>query len=78
MPSPSITMKEISRLGVAQRILLAEKIWESIPDHSDDLELTASQKRELDRRLDSLESGKAKFITWEQIKTDLHKRRLCR
>jgi putative addiction module component (TIGR02574 family) len=75
---PSITMREINKLGVTQRIVLAEKIWESIPENSNGLSLTSGQKKELDRRLALLEGGRAKTTTWPHIRAKMRLKRLCK
>lgn len=45
---------DFSKLSVAERIQMAEDLWESIPESSD-IPLTDAQKAELDRRLEDLE-----------------------
>jgi putative addiction module component (TIGR02574 family) len=45
-----------------------EKIWESIPEHSDELDLTDAQKHELNRRLDAIQNKTAKFTTWPHVR----------
>ena len=75
---PSITLRDIKKLSVAERIVLAEKIWESIPEHSDELDLTDDQKHELNRRLDSIQNKTAKFTTWPQVRVKLREKRMCK
>jgi putative addiction module component (TIGR02574 family) len=62
---------EILKLSEGERMLAIEKIWESL-DHKN-LPIKESHKKELDRRLERLKSGKSKFYSWEEIKTDLQK-----
>ena len=45
----------ISKLSVAERIQLAEELWDSVAAETGDLPLSASQKAELERRLADLE-----------------------
>lgn len=71
----AISMKEINRLSVAERIVLAERIWDSIPEECDEFAISSSDKQELDRRLDSLESGRSKRVSWPQVKRVLRMRR---
>lgn len=75
---PAITLRDIKKLSVAERIMLAEKIWESIPEHSDELDLTDAQKRELSRRLDAIQNNTAKFTTWPHVRAKLRERRMCK
>ena len=46
---------DFSKLSIAERIQLAEDLWESIPQEGADVPLTDAQKAELDRRLADLE-----------------------
>ena len=69
---PAITSRTINKLSVAERILLAEKIWESIPENSQDLDLSSAQKKKIDRRLDSLSRGTAEFTSWSNVRENLH------
>ncbi len=60
--------KEIFRLSVAERILLIEKIWDSI-EH-ENLKLSHSHKQELDKRLERFKQGKTRFYSWDEVKQD--------
>ena len=42
---------KIQELSISERIVLAEKLWDSIPDADTSIELSSKQKFELDRRL---------------------------
>ena len=46
---------DISKLSVAERIQLAEDLWDSVAAETGDLPLTEAQAAELDRRLADLE-----------------------
>lgn len=67
----AITLKEINKLSVPERIILAEKIWDSLPQTTDELTISNSDKKILDHRLDNLEAGKAKTIQWNDLKKKL-------
>jgi putative addiction module component (TIGR02574 family) len=71
----SLTLRQINKIPVSERILLAEKLWESIPEHSDQIGLTTFQMRELDNRLDRLEKGRGRTVTWTQVKAKMRARR---
>lgn len=71
----AISMKDIQKLSVAERIILAEKIWDSIPENSEELTISAADKRKLDSRIDKLISGAAKTISWPELKNKLRVRR---
>ena len=62
----------IDQFSVAQRILLAEEIWDSKPDASDDFVLTDAQKQDLERRLDARDANPNSGSSWETVKARLH------
>ncbi len=62
---------EISQLSVAERIQLAEDLWDSILEHQDQLPLTQVQEQELDRRLDGYQQDPTAGSTWEEVKQRL-------
>jgi putative addiction module component (TIGR02574 family) len=62
-------MTEILKLSPAEKILLIEKIWDSVD--RDQLESTSSQKQEMKRRLERFKEGKTKFYLWGKIKEEL-------
>ncbi len=63
---------QIIKLSVAERILAVEKIWESITP--EDLTTSQPQKDEMSRRLARYREGKTKFFTWEEVKSEMHKK----
>jgi putative addiction module component (TIGR02574 family) len=62
---------EISQLSIAERIQLAEDLWDSISGQQDELPLTDAQQLELDRRLDSHQQDATSGSTWEEVKRRL-------
>lgn len=62
---------EISQLSIAERIQLAEDLWDSILEQQDALPLTNAQKQELDRRLEQYQQNPTAGSTWEEIKQRL-------
>ena len=62
---------EISQLSVAERIQLAEDLWESILERQDELPLTDAQKQELDRRLENYQQDPTSGSTWQEVKQRL-------
>lgn len=67
-----ISINEILKLSIAERLSLLEKIWSSIP--SENITLSESQKKELDSRIERVEDGQAKYLTWDEVKKQLHKK----
>jgi putative addiction module component (TIGR02574 family) len=67
-----MSISEIQGLSNAEKILLVEQIWDSID--KEDIHLSESQKKELDRRLEQNAKGETKFSSWEEVKNRLHNR----
>jgi putative addiction module component (TIGR02574 family) len=62
---------EISQLSVAERIQLAEDLWDSILDKTDEIQLSKAQQQELDRRLEQHRQDPTAGSTWETVKQRL-------
>ncbi|MDZ4877350.1 MAG: hypothetical protein CLLPBCKN_006785 [Chroococcidiopsis cubana SAG 39.79] len=62
---------EISQLSIAQRIQLAEDLWDSILDQQNEPPLTDAQCQELDRRLKRYQQEPTLGSTWEEVKQRL-------
>ncbi len=62
---------EIFQLSIAERIQLAEDLWDSILEQQDELPLTDAQKRELDRRLERHQQDPTVGSTWGDVKQRL-------
>ena len=58
---------QILALPVAERLHLVETIWDSICAAPDSLELTQSQRDELDRRLAEFEADPDSGATLEEV-----------
>ena len=66
-------IKDLDKYTNAEKILLAEELWESVSKEK--LELTEAIKQELDRRISLVEEDKTEFYTWEDVKNTLKKNR---
>ena len=62
-------LSEILKLSPAEKILVIEKIWDTI--ESENVEVTNTQIIETERRIARFCAGKTKFHTWEEIKKEL-------
>jgi putative addiction module component (TIGR02574 family) len=62
---------EISQLSIAERIQLAEDLWDSIVDRQDEVELDPAQQQELDRRLAKHHQDPNAGSSWETVKQRL-------
>jgi putative addiction module component (TIGR02574 family) len=63
----------IDRLGLAERILLVEEIWDSTAAEAEALEVPQSHKDELDRRLAAYHADPHAGSSWEDVKRRLQK-----
>lgn len=60
-------------LPVPERIKLVEDIWDSIAATPDEVQLSAEQMTEIERRLDDHKKNPQKAIPWEEVKERLRK-----
>jgi putative addiction module component (TIGR02574 family) len=67
------TELDFSKLSVAERIQLAEDLWDSIPETAD-IPLTEAQKAELDLRLEDPEQDPDAGEPWEVVRPRLYRR----
>ena len=69
----SATMKSlgIDRLTAAERLLLAEEIWDSIGEEDEQSPLTPTQRRDLQQRISEYEANPSAGSTWEEVKARL-------
>ena len=68
----TLTHEEISRLAPEERLALIADLWDSLEDA--DVPLSAAQRAELMRRIESFDQDRACGITWAQLKAQLAKR----
>lgn len=66
-----LVLKEILQLSVAERVQLAEDIWESIVASPESLPVTDAQKQELDRRREAHAKDPSSTRSWEEVRADL-------
>ena len=59
---------KIQELSVSERIVLAEKLWDSIVDEDGSIELPKKQKVELDRRLQAFLDDQDIGSSWSKVK----------
>lgn len=68
----SIDLAELRKLSVAERIQLAEDLWDSIAvDAAQAPGLTEAQRLELRRRLREHEADPSSAVPWEQVRAEL-------
>ena len=67
-PSSSGCRLKLENLSIAERIILAEQIWDSIVDEQESLGLTEAQQDELDRRLEGYHASPDEGASWEDVR----------
>jgi putative addiction module component (TIGR02574 family) len=68
------TLNQIVVLDIQDRIRLVQGILDSIAAEQVDSDLTESQKRELDRRIDDYEANPDEVMTWAEVKASIKAR----
>jgi putative addiction module component (TIGR02574 family) len=64
-------LSDILQLSVAERIQLAEDIWDSIAAFPEAVPLTDEQRTALDQRLQSYAQNPNEGISWQELKASL-------
>lgn len=59
--------KEIEKLGVAEKLLLVEDLWDSIAVSNSEVTLSDWQKQELNRRYKSYQEGNMELHEWQAV-----------
>ncbi|MFN3305307.1 MAG: addiction module protein [Roseateles sp.] len=68
----SIDLAELRKLSVAERIQLAEDLWDSLAQEPASVPaLTDAQRLELQRRLREHELDASTAVPWEQVRAEL-------
>ena len=62
------TLAEILKLSVAERIQLAQDIWDSIADDLETTPVSDERRQELDRRLDELHANPDAGTAWSEVR----------
>ncbi|MEX2531597.1 MAG: addiction module protein [Gemmatimonadota bacterium] len=70
----SVSMEDLRKLTVAERIQLVEDLWDSIAADADAFPLTEAQKAELDHQLAEHEADPDSAIPWEKVRERLQKK----
>jgi putative addiction module component (TIGR02574 family) len=66
-------LQEILKLSVPERILMAEAIWDSIPNKDDTAELSEETIQLLDERLEAHRKNPNEGSSWEEVKARIQK-----
>ncbi len=63
----NMALAEIANLSVAERIQLAEDIWETLVSAPEAIPLPEAQAAELDRRLEAYRDAPQQGASWQQV-----------
>lgn len=66
-------IEELSNFSDAEKIVLAEKLWDSI--QKDRISMDQSVETELDRRLEKFQNGNFTLHAWDEVKERIAKLR---
>jgi putative addiction module component (TIGR02574 family) len=69
----STQLSDILQLTIAERIQLAEDIWDSVAAFPEAIPLTEAQREELDRRLQAYAENPNEGISWVELRDKLRK-----
>jgi putative addiction module component (TIGR02574 family) len=61
-------MVKLYKLSTAEKMELADALWESVLDDQNNVEITEEQRQELDKRLAQYELDKENGDTWEIVR----------
>ena len=64
-----MTIAEIKLLPVQQKFQIMEAIWEDFSERFDRMEIPQAHKELLDRRRARVESGEARLLDWDAVKS---------
>lgn len=65
---------DFTKLSLAERIELAERLWDSVAAETGGLPVTEAQAAELDRRLADLAADPAAGEPWEVVRSRIARR----
>ena len=61
-------MTKLHKLSTAEKIELAEELWESVLEDQSNVDITDEQSKELNKRLAQYELDKEEGDTWEVVR----------
>lgn len=61
-------LNEVESWPVDDRIRLVQEVWDGLAGMSDDPELTAEMRAELDLRIEEMDRDPSAGVPWEQVK----------
>ena len=71
---PEQIRNEVSKLGLSEKLLLVEDIWDSIAANNSEIPMPKWQKQELDRRYKEYKEGKLELHNWDDVHKGLREK----
>lgn len=71
---PEQIRDEVGKLGLSEKLLLVEDIWDSISVSNLKIPMSVWQKRELDRRYKEYKEGKLELHDWDDVHKGLREK----
>jgi putative addiction module component (TIGR02574 family) len=71
---PEQIRDEVGKLGLSEKLLLVEDIWDSIAASNSEIPMAMWQKRELDRRYKEYKDGKLELHDWVDVHKELREK----
>ncbi|MCK4841978.1 MAG: addiction module protein [Methylococcales bacterium] len=71
---PEQIRNEVSKLGLSEKLLLVEEIWDSIAANNSKIPMPMWQKQELDRRYKEYKEGKLDLHNWDDVHKGLREK----
>ena len=71
---PEQIKDEVDRMGLAEKLLLVEDIWDSIAISNSEIPMPLWQKRELDRRYEEYKAGMLELHDWSDVHNSLREK----
>lgn len=69
----TVSVSDILSLSIPERIHLVEAIWDSIVEVPEAVELSDTQRRELDKRLTAFEKNPLAGSPWSEVRARITK-----
>ncbi len=64
-------VQEIEKLGLSEKLLLVEDIWDGIARNNGELPMPEWQKTEIDKRYREFKKGHLECHNWESVHEDI-------
>ena len=68
---PDEIKQEISKLNLAEKLLLVEDVWDSIAQGNSELPLSELQKKELDKRYKEYKAEEQNLHDWQSVHEEI-------